>query len=151
MTLQKNDIIIDVYTDGACFGNPGPGGWAFIYYFDNLRYEISGGCKNTTNNRMELFAVIKALENTYRFEKIRIFSDSKYVVDGATKWIIKWRKNNWHNSKKLQIKNFDLWSRIDALLINKNISWKWVKAHAGNPLNEEVDILAKNEAAKFTN
>lgn len=151
MILQQKDKLINIYTDGACFGNPGPGGWAFIYYLDQTRFQNSGGSLQTTNNRMELTAVLRALEKINDLKNIVIYSDSKYVIDGATKWIIKWRKNNWKNSNKQTVKNIDLWIKIDGYLNNKKIGWQWVKGHAGNILNEEVDILAKKEASKFIN
>lgn len=151
MILPQKDKLISIYTDGACFGNPGPGGWAFIYYLEQTKFHNSGGSAQTTNNRMELTAVIRALEEIRDLKNIIIYSDSKYVIDGATKWIKNWRRNNWKNSNKQTVKNIDLWIKIDELLYNKNIGWQWVKAHAGNILNEEVDILAKKEAYKFIN
>ena len=149
MILQKRDRLINIYTDGACFGNPGPGGWAFIYYINDIKIQNSGGEPLTTNNRMELIAVIKALKEVTKFSNVVIFSDSKYVVEGATKWINNWRKNNWKNSKRELIKNFDLWTKLDQILLTKKIEWKWVKAHAGNVSNEAVDSLAKKKASKF--
>ena len=116
MILQKRDRLINIYTDGACFGNPGPGGWAFIYYINDIKIQNSGGEPLTTNNRMELVAVIKALKEVTKFSNVVIFSDSKYVVEGATKWINNWRKNNWKNSKRELIKNFDLWTKLDQIV-----------------------------------
>ncbi len=138
--------MITIYTDGSCLTNPGSGGWAAIINDGKEIKKISGNEKNTTNNRMELLAPINALKNMEPGVEIRIFTDSQYVKNGITEWINTWIANNWKTSKKEDVKNKDLW--IDLYNLNKslNIQWNWVKAHDGNPLNEEVDLLAKKAA-----
>ena len=136
-----------IYTDGACSGNPGPGGWgAVIFDKNNNQKNISGNEKNTTNNRMELLAPIDALKQINTKSKIEIFTDSQYVKLGITEWINKWVNNNWQTAKKEDVKNKDLWVELYNLNQSFDISWNWVKAHAGNTLNEEVDLLAKKAA-----
>ena len=136
-----------IYTDGACSGNPGPGGWgAVIFDKNNTQKNISGNEKNTTNNRMELMAPINALKDIDPKNKIEIYTDSQYVKLGITEWINTWIKNNWKTSKKEDVKNKDLWLKLYNLDQSFKIKWNWVKAHAGNPLNEEVDLLAKKAA-----
>ena len=138
---------IKIYTDGACSGNPGKGGWAAIILDSNANQsDISGSEKNTTNNRMELLAPINALKEMSVTSKITIFTDSQYVKLGITEWINKWTINNWQTSKKEDVKNKDLWVQLHELNNNSKIKWNWVKAHVGNPLNEEVDLLAKKAA-----
>ena len=138
--------MIKIYTDGSCLENPGNGGWAAIINDNGNIKKISGSEKNTTNNRMELSATINALKNIITKEKIHIFTDSQYVKLGITEWINKWVKNDWQTAKKEDVKNKDLW--IDLYKLNKslNVKWNWIKAHAGDPLNEEVDSLAKKAA-----
>ena len=138
--------MIKIYTDGSCLENPGNGGWAAIINEDGNIKRISGNEKNTTNNRMELMAPINALKNIEPNKKIEIFTDSKYVKLGITEWINAWLKNNWKTSKKENVKNKDLWLELYNLNKTLNVKWHWVKAHAGNPLNEEVDLLAKKAA-----
>ena len=144
-----HDIII--YTDGACSGNPGAGGWAAMLICKTkddsgraveFRKKISGGEKMTTNNRMELIAVIEALKIVKKSSNIEIFSDSKYVIDGMTKWLQNWQKNNWCGSDKKPIKNVELWKFLAELALKHNISWNWVKGHADNEFNNEVDRMA---------
>ena len=137
---------LKVYTEGACSGNQGKEGWATIILEGNNKYKISGSEKNTTNNRMELMAPINALKNMDPGSKIEIYTDSQYVKLGITEWINTWMKNNWKTSKKEDVKNKDLWLQLYNLNKTLNIKWNWVKAHAGNPLNEEVDFLAKQAA-----
>jgi len=142
-------VIFDfvIYTDGACLGNPGPGGWgAIIISKNDSKKIIKGGTKNTTNNRMELMAVIEALDEIKENCKIKIFTDSKYVINGIESWIENWKKNNWVTSNKKKVKNVDLWTKLDNVRVGKIISWEWVKGHSGIELNEEVDILAKKQA-----
>ena len=141
---------VKIYTDGACTGNPGPGGWAAIIINQDEKKEISGGEKLTTNNRMELTAAIKALEyfddqnkQQLNLENIVIFTDSTYVKDGITKWINNWEKNNWKTSDKKNVKNTDLWRKLKDLTKSKNISWQWVKGHSNNSMNDLADKLAK--------
>lgn len=132
-----------IYTDGACSGNPGRGGWAAIIIDDDLnQISISGREIKTTNNRMELVAPIMALKKIKKKSEITIFTDSKYVKDGITDWIKKWKLNNWKNSNKKPVKNKDLWTKLDNLCNKHIVSWKWVKAHAGNKYNNLVDELA---------
>ncbi len=134
---------LKIYTDGACSGNPGKGGWAAIILYNNSNQScISGSENNTTNNRMELLAPIMALKKIKRKSEITIFTDSKYVKDGITDWIKKWKVNNWKNSNKKQVKNKDLWIKLDSACLKHKITWKWVKAHAGNKYNNLVDELA---------
>jgi ribonuclease HI len=133
---------IEIYTDGACSGNPGPGGWAAILKFkDNIR-EISGHINNTTNNIMEMTAIIKALELLNDNCDIEVYTDSKYLKDGITSWIHNWKKNNWKNSAKQEVKNKELWIRLDQLCVEHKIQWHWVKAHNGHHYNERADALA---------
>ena len=138
--------MIEIYTDGSCLENPGNGGWAAIINDDGKIEKISGSEKNTTNNRMELMAPIEALGKINRKKKVKIFTDSQYVKMGITNWIHNWIKNNWQTSKKEDVKNKDLWLNLYKLTQSLDIEWHWVKAHAGNTLNEEVDALAKDAA-----
>ena len=138
--------MIKIYTDGSCLSNPGNGGWAAIININGEIKKISGNEKNTTNNRMELMAPINALKNINSKNPIEIFTDSKYVKNGITEWINSWVLNNWKTSKKENVKNKDLWLELHKLNQSLNVKWNWVKAHAGDPLNEEVDMLAKKAA-----
>ena len=138
--------MIKIYTDGSCLSNPGNGGWAAIININGEIKKISGNEKNTTNNRMELLAPIKALKNINSKDPIEIFTDSKYVKNGITEWINTWVLNNWKTSKKEDVKNKDLWLELHKLNQSLSVKWNWVKAHAGDPLNEEVDMLAKKAA-----
>ena len=134
---------LKIYTDGACSGNPGKGGWAAIILDFNLNHSsISGSESNTTNNRMELMAPIMALKKIKKKSEITIFTDSKYVKDGITDWIKKWKLNNWKGSNKKQVKNKDLWIKLDSLCEKNNVSWKWVKGHSTNKYNNLADELA---------
>ena len=138
--------MIEIYTDGSCLTNPGNGGWAAIINKDGEITKISGNEKNTTNNRMELIAPINALKNMDADSQIKIYTDSQYVKLGITEWINKWVINNWQTSKKEDVKNKDLWIKLYDLNKSLSVEWYWVKAHAGNPMNEEVDLLAKKAA-----
>ena len=138
--------MIKIYTDGSCLSNPGNGGWAAIINMNGEIKKISGNEKNTTNNRMELMAPINALKNINSKDPIEMFTDSKYVKNGITEWINTWVLNNWKTSKKENVKNKDLWLELHKLNQSLNVKWNWVKAHAGNSLNEEVDMLAKKAA-----
>jgi len=138
--------MIEIYTDGSCLENPGNGGWAAIINDDGKIEKISGSEKNTTNNRMELMAPIAALSKITKKKKVQIFTDSQYVRMGITNWIHNWIKNNWQTSKKEDVKNKDLWLNLYKLTQSHDVEWHWVKAHAGNTLNEEVDALAKDAA-----
>jgi len=134
--------MIKVYTDGSCLENPGKGGWAAIIIIDKQKKIFSGNQKNTTNNRMELMAPIMALKKIRKKSEITIFTDSKYVKDGITDWIKKWKVNNWKSSNKKPVKNKDLWIKLDNVCLKHKVTWKWVKAHAGNKYNNLVDELA---------
>ncbi len=140
---------VDIYTDGACSGNPGPGGWGVLIEIDNENIELSGGDKETTNNRMELMAAIKALEEIDKDYEITLYTDSNYVKDGITSWISNWKKNNWKTASKKDVKNKELWIRLDEAIKDKNISWVWVKGHAGNAGNEQADYLARSALEKL--
>ena len=142
---------VTIYTDGSCFGNPGPGGWGAVILFENFKKKIFGGEKKTTNNRMELTATIKAIEfcNIYKKEKklslkkIKIYTDSIYVKNGITIWINKWEKNDWKTTDKKDVKNIDLWKKLKSLEKDKAIEWNWVKGHSYNQMNDLADQLAK--------
>ena len=138
-----------IYTDGACSGNPGPGGWGVLIEIDNENIELSGGDRETTNNRMELMAAIKALEEIDKDYEITLYTDSNYVKDGITSWISNWKKNNWKTASKKDVKNKELWMRLDEAIKDKNISWVWVKGHAGNAGNEQADYLARSALEKL--
>ena len=138
--------MIKIYTDGSCYGNPGPGGWAAIIMKGDSQESISGAKKYTTNNQMELMAPIKALKKIPTGEKVQIFTDSKYVKMGITEWIKSWKKNNWKTSSKKKVKNVELWMELDNLTKKFYIKWFWVKGHSDNKLNNEVDALAKEAA-----
>jgi len=138
--------MIKIYTDGSCLNNPGNGGWAAIINVNGVIKKISGSVKNTTNNKMELMAPIKALQEIKGNEQIEIYTDSQYVRLGITDWVHKWIKNNWQTSKKESVKNKELWIQLYELNNLCDVKWIWVKAHAGNVLNEEVDSLAKQAA-----
>ena len=140
---------VDIYTDGACSGNPGPGGWGVLIEIDNENIELSGGDRETTNNRMELMAAIKALEEIDKDYEINLYTDSNYVKDGITSWISNWKKNNWKTASKKDVKNKELWMRLDEAIKDKNISWVWVKGHAGNAGNEQADYLARSALEKL--
>ncbi len=140
---------VDIYTDGACSGNPGPGGWGVLIEIDNENIELSGGDRETTNNRMELMAAIKALEEIDKDYEITLYTDSNYVKDGITSWISNWKKNNWKTASKKDVKNKELWVRLDEAIKDKNISWVWVKGHAGNAGNEQADYLARSALEKL--
>ena len=139
---MNKDTIINIWTDGACSGNPGPGGWGALIKFNNSVKKISGSEKYTTNNRMEMMAVINALKDVDAEAKINLYTDSKYVKEGITSWIHGWKKNNWTNSNKKDVKNKDLWIELDILSQKHNITWNWVKGHSGNIENDIADKLA---------
>lgn len=143
------DLPLEIYTDGACLGNPGRGGWGAILIWQDQKKELSGGEANTTNNRMELMAAIKALEAVKRPVPIRLVSDSTYLRDGITKWIHGWRKNGWKTASKNPVANQDLWQRLDDLNQSHDISWEWVKGHSGHPMNERCDDMARQEAERL--
>ena len=141
MTNDENTVVI--FTDGACSGNPGPGGWGALLRYRNTEKELSGGEAESTNNRMELMAAIMALESLTRPIKVCLYTDSTYVRDGITKWIHGWRKSGWKTAAKKAVKNVDLWQRLDLAAERHTIDWRWIKGHAGHPGNERADELAR--------
>ncbi|MBX3496128.1 MAG: ribonuclease HI [Parvibaculum sp.] len=140
---------VDIYTDGACSGNPGPGGWGALMIWNGHEKEISGGEPATTNNRMELMAAIMGLEALKRGTRVRIHTDSTYVKDGITKWIHNWKKNGWKNAAKQPVKNAELWKRLEAALESHEVSWHWVKGHSDHPENDRADALARQGMGPF--
>ena len=141
---------VEIFTDGACSGNPGAGGWGAILRYNNVEKELSGGEENTTNNRMELTAVISALAALKEACNITLYTDSRYVMDGIEKWIATWKQNGWRTAnKKSPVKNIELWQQLDELQEKHEIRWVWVKGHAGHKENERCDELARTEAQKF--
>lgn len=141
----------EIFTDGACSGNPGSGGWGAILRYKEVEKELSGGAAETTNNRMELTAVIEALKALRRECEIVIYTDSRYVMDGVQEWLPNWKKNNWRTTnKKAAVKNVDLWQELDNLLTKHSIKWVWVKGHNGHPENERVDKLARDKAKEYS-
>lgn len=138
---------IEIFTDGACSGNPGAGGWGVILRCGEVEKELSGGAPETTNNRMELTAVIEALKALKRECEIILYTDSRYVMDGVNEWLPNWKRNNWRTTnKKSEVKNLDLWQELDKLLPLHKIKWVWVKGHNGHPENERVDKLARTQS-----
>jgi ribonuclease HI len=137
--------VVEIYTDGACRGNPGPGGWAALLSFGGQEKELAGAEVLTTNNRMELTAVIRALEALKKPSEVRVLTDSEYVRKGITEWLEGWKARGWKTSDRKPVKNQDLWERLDTLVAGHQIQWQWVKGHSGVPGNERVDRLA-NEA-----
>jgi ribonuclease HI len=135
--------MVKIYTDGACSGNPGPGGWGVLFVHDQHEKELSGGEVHSTNNRMELMAVIKALEALTKPSTVTIVTDSKYVQLGTTQWMPIWKKNNWRTSERKPVKNQDLWKELDELNQQFEVHWEWVKGHDGHPENERADALAR--------
>ena len=134
--------IVSIFTDGACRGNPGPGGWGAILRLGDTEKELWGGEPDTTNNRMELTAVIAALESLKRPVRAMVHTDSQYVLKGITEWIVGWKRNGWKTADKKPVKNVDLWQRLDQLRTPHELKWVWVKGHAGHPENERADQLA---------
>ena len=140
---------VEVWTDGACSGNPGPGGWGAILTYNGVEKELSGGEAQTTNNRMELMAAIAALEALKRPVTVALHTDSQYLRQGITGWIHGWKKNGWKTADRKPVKNEELWKRLDAALGRHKIEWKWVKGHAGDEMNERADALARAGMAPF--
>jgi len=140
---------VDIFTDGACSGNPGPGGWGVILRYKEVERELSGGEKLTTNNRMELMAAIQGLEALKRPCVVRIHTDSQYLRDGITKWIAGWKRNGWRTADKKPVKNMELWQRLDAAASVHKVRWHWVRGHAGHALNERADQLANEAIAEI--
>ena len=140
---------IEIFTDGACSGNPGPGGWAAILRMGERERELSGGDASTTNNRMELMGAISGLEALKRPCEVKLYTDSRYVLDGATKWIHGWKKNGWRTADKKAVKNVELWQRLVAAAAPHKVHWAWVKGHSGHAENERADQLARLEIEKI--
>ena len=134
--------VVEIYSDGACKGNPGPGGWGALLRFNDKEKELWGGEAGTTNNRMELMAAIRALEALKRPSRVKLYTDSTYVMKGITAWIRSWKKNGWRTADRKPVKNADLWRELDALVARHEVEWHWVKGHAGHPENERADELA---------
>ena len=149
MTTDTPTSNVTLHTDGACLGNPGPGGWAAILQWGEHESVLSGGLADTTNNQMELMAVIMGLEALKRPVSITVVSDSRYVLNGIQSWIAGWKRNGWKNAKKQPVANQELWKRLDAATQSHQIDWQWIKGHAGHPLNERCDELASAEARQF--
>ncbi len=134
--------VVEIYTDGACKGNPGVGGWGAWFHYNGHEKSIFGGEENTTNNRMEMMAVIKALETLKRASKVKLYTDSSYVQKGMTEWLAGWKAKNWKTAGKKPVKNDDLWKQLDMLASQHQIEWLWVRGHDGNLGNERADVLA---------
>ena len=145
--MTKGKVVI--HTDGACSGNPGPGGWGAILDYNGTRKEIRGGAADTTNNRMEITAAIEALNTLKRACDVEMHVDSQYVKDGITKWIHGWKKNGWKTADKKPVKNVELWQALDQAIAQHKISWHWVKGHDGHPDNERADELARDGMAPY--
>jgi ribonuclease HI len=141
--------VIEIHTDGACSGNPGPGGWGALLSWNGLTKELKGGEAQTTNNRMEMTAAIRALESLKRESRVDLYTDSTYVRDGILGWLAKWKKNGWKTAARKPVKNEDLWRALDEATARHDISWHWVKGHDGNPGNERADELAREGMAPF--
>ena len=139
-----------IYTDGACSGNPGVGGWGVVLRWNDTVRELHGGEPLTTNNRMELMAAIQALEALHRPAGVQLYTDSRYLLDGITKWIKGWQRNGWQTSARKPVKNADLWQRLAAAMAPHQVTWQWVKGHAGDPGNERADELARLGIAEIT-
>mgnify|MGYP001200969617 CR=1 FL=1 len=146
---QQGKPQIEIYTDGACSGNPGPGGWGAILMSGSHRKELCGGEAETTNNRMELFAAIAALEQLKKPSLVDLHTDSAYLRNGITQWIHGWKRNGWRTADKKPVKNAELWQRLEAAARRHDMTWHWVKGHAGHPQNERADELAREGMAPF--
>ena len=142
---------VEIYSDGACRGNPGPGGWGVLLRYDGTEKELWGGEAATTNNRMELMAAIRALEALKRRCRVRLYTDSLYVMKGISTWIGDWKRRGWRTADKKPVKNEDLWRRLDELAAKHDIEWRWVRGHAGHPENERADQLANRGIPTETN
>ncbi len=143
--MSANDVV-EVFTDGACLGNPGPGGWAALLRWRGSEKLLAGGDPQTTNNRMELLAAIVALESLTRACEVHLITDSQYVRHGIEKWLAGWRANGWRTAARQPVKNRDLWERLDAAAARHRVRWAWVRGHSGHPENERVDRAARAEA-----
>lgn len=141
--MDNREIRVEIFTDGACSGNPGPGGWGAILRWRDTERKLKGGESETTNNRMELMAAIKALESLDRPVKVDLYTDSTYVQKGITEWIHSWKRRGWKTASRTPVKNEDLWRRLDNAIQHQDVSWHWVKGHAGHEGNERADALAR--------
>jgi ribonuclease HI len=149
MPDEAADRVVDIYTDGACSGNPGPGGWGAVLRYRGHKKELYGGeSANTTNNRMELMAAIRALESLTRAVPVRLHTDSTYLRNGISKWLPMWKRNGWTTAGKQPVKNADLWQRLEAAADRHEVDWRWVRGHAGNAGNERADALANRGMAE---
>ena len=143
-----NDTV-EIFTDGACKGNPGPGGWGALLRCKGVEKTISGGARRTTNNKMEMLAAIQALEQLKKPSTVIITTDSQYLMNGITQWIHNWKKNGWKTANKKPVKNMDLWLRLDELMSQHKVEWQWVRGHVGHPENEEADRLARKAIKQY--
>ncbi|MFO1152446.1 MAG: ribonuclease HI [Rhodospirillales bacterium] len=149
MSIALHDLnVVELFTDGACLGNPGPGGWGVILRWRGVEKELSGGTPLTTNNRMELTAAIEGLSALRRPCSVRIYSDSTYVRDGITRWINLWRRNGWRTADRRPIKNIDLWQKLTETMVGHEVEWHWVRGHSGHAENERADQLARSSARR---
>jgi ribonuclease HI len=146
LTQPAEKNVVEIFTDGACLGNPGPGGWAALLRYKGREKEISGRQGQTTNNRMELFATIAALEALTRPSSVSVTTDSTYVRDGITRWIHDWKRRGWKTAAKKPVKNVDLWQRLETAVTPHEVEWHWVRGHSGHSENERVDLLARRQA-----
>ena len=146
---ENTGTVVVIYTDGACSGNPGPGGWGAVLSWGGEERTLAGGATETTNNRMELMAAIKALESLKRPCRVVLHTDSVYLKDGITDWIRRWKNNGWRTAARKPVKNVDLWQQLDESLAEHEIEWRWVKGHAGEPGNERADELARQGMAPY--
>ncbi len=149
-TGDAGEAVVEVFTDGACSGNPGPGGWGVILRYRGIEKELSGSEPATTNNRMELAAAIAGLEALTRPCRVRLHSDSQYLRDGITKWIHNWKRRGWRTADNKPVKNVDLWQRLETAAARHDVDWVWVRGHAGHPENERADALARAGIIKTT-
>jgi ribonuclease HI len=146
---MTTSMIVDIYTDGACSGNPGPGGWGALMLCNGEEKELSGGEVETTNNRMEMLAAVKAFQALKKPTKVRLHTDSTYLKDGITKWINNWKRNGWRTAAKKPVKNADLWQLLEEVMKSHDVEWHWVKGHSGHPENERADELARQGMAPY--
>tara|TARA_R110002095_G_scaffold72656_6_gene61750 strand:- start:6331 stop:6777 length:447 start_codon:yes stop_codon:yes gene_type:complete len=146
---MTTSMTVDIYTDGACSGNPGPGGWGALMLCNGEEKELSGGEAETTNNRMEMLAAIQAFQALKKPTKVRLHTDSTYLKDGITKWIANWKRNGWRTAAKKPVKNADLWQLLEEVMKPHNVEWHWVKGHSGHPENERADELARQGMAPY--
>ncbi len=149
MVSAEQPDSVDIFTDGACSGNPGPGGWGVILRWRDNQRELYGGEPDTTNNRMELMAAIQALETLKRPVRASLHTDSTYVRDGITQWIHNWKNKGWKTANRKPVKNVDLWQRLDAALARHDVEWRWIRGHTGHPENERADELARQGIEEF--